>query len=161
MKNNIIKKAIFEQLQSNITYYNFNEDFDDRDFDQEDAETQAQNIAKKSNMNILRNQNLKVVLFDSLTKKIVGALWTSDNNYYFSFDIAIDKDYQGLKLSHILIKNAIKEYNILTDYGNYNIPMEVDVINPMLANILKTKYNFRVIKRISSDRVIMALKKNK
>lgn len=46
-----------------------NQDFDYQDFDQEYAETQSQNIAKKSNMNILRNQNLNGVLFDSLTKK--------------------------------------------------------------------------------------------
>lgn len=161
---NIIKKIIKEELQSNVIYLNFNyddnEELEEYNIDEYDVETQTINIAKQNNLNILRNKNLKGFLFDTSNNKIVGALWTSDDNDSFSFDIAMDKQYQGMKLSHLLIKNAINEYNIQSDYGNINLPMKVDVINPLLANILKTKYNFKVVKKISNDRVIMALKKN-
>jgi hypothetical protein len=157
------KKKLNEDLQSNVIFLpysdDYNEELEDYNIDEYDVEPQALNIAKQNNLNILKDKNLKGFLFDTTTNKIVGALWTSDDNNSFSFDIAIDKQYQGLKLSHLLIKNAIEEYNTQSDYGNFNLPMKVDVINPMLANILKTKYNFRVVKRISNDRVIMALKK--
>jgi hypothetical protein len=158
------KKKLNENLQSNVIFLpysdDYNEELEDYNIDEYDVEQQTLDIAKENNLNILRDKNLKGFLFDTTNNKIVGALWTSDDNNSFSFDIAIDKQYQGLKLSHLLIKNAIEEYQIQSDYGNFNLPMEVDVINPMLANILKTKYNFRVIKRITNDRVIMALKKN-
>ena len=159
------KKKLNEDLQSNVIYLSFNydgnnEDLEDYNIDEYDIEPQTLNIAKQNNLNILSDKNIKGFLFDTTNNKIVGALWTSDDNNSFSFDIAIDKQYQGLKLSHLLIKNAIDEYNAQSDYGNFNLPMKVDVINPMLANILKTKYNFRVVKRISNDRVIMAIKKN-
>jgi hypothetical protein len=158
------KKKLNENLQSNVIFLpysdDYNEELEDYNIDEYDVEQQTLDIAKENNLNILRDKNLKGFLFDTTNNKIVGALWTSDDNNSFSFDIAIDKQYQGLKLSHLLIKNAIEEYQIQSDYGNFNLPMEVDVINPMLANILKTKYNFRVVKRITNDRVIMALKKN-
>jgi hypothetical protein len=162
--DNTPKKKLNEDLQSNVIFLpysdDYNEELEDYNIDEYDVEPQALNIAKQNNLNILSDKNLKGFLFDTTNNKIVGALWTSDDNNSFSFDIAIDKQYQGLKLSHLLIKNAIDEYNIQSDYGNFNLPMKVDVINPMLANILKTKYNFRVVKRITNDRVIMALKKN-
>lgn len=155
------KKKLNEDLQSNVIFLpysdDYNEELEDYNIDEYDVEPQTLNIAKQNNLNILRDKNLKGFLFDTSNNKIVGALWTSDDNNSFSFDIAIDKQYQGLKLSHILIKNAIEEYNTQSDYGNFNLPMEVDVINPMLANILQSKYNFKPIKKISNDRVIMTL----
>lgn len=161
---NLIKQIIKEELQSNVIYLNFNyddnEELEEYNIDEYDVETQTINISKQNNLNILRDKNLKGFLFDTSNSEIVGALWTSDDNHSFSFDIAIDKQYQGMKLSHLLIKNAIDEYNTQSDYGNINLPMKVDVINPLLANILKTKYNFKVVKKISNDRVIMAFKKN-
>jgi len=162
--DNTPKKKLNEDLQSNVIFLpysnDYNEELEDYNIDEYDVEPQTLDIAKQNNLNILRDKNLKGFLFDTTNNKIVGALWTSDDNNTFSFDIAIDKQYQGLKLSHILIQNAIDEYNVQSDYGNFNLPMEVDVINPMLANILKTKYNFRVVKRITNDRVIMSIKKN-
>jgi hypothetical protein len=162
--DNTPKKKLNEDLQSNVIFLpysdDYNEDLEEYNIDEYDLGTQTLNIAKQNNLNILSDKNLKGFLFDTTNNQIVGALWTSDDNNSFSFDIAIDKQYQGLKLSHLLIKNAIEEYNTQSDYGNFNLPMKVDVINPMLANILKTKYNFRVVKRISNDRVIMAIKKN-
>ena len=159
--DNTPKKKLNEDLQSNVIFLpysdDYNEELEDYNIDEYDVEPQTLDIAKQNNLNILRDKNLKGFLFDTTNNKIVGALWTSDDNNSFSFDIAIDKQYQGLKLSHLLIKNAIEEYNAQSDYGNFNLPMKVDVINPMLANILKTKYNFRVVKKISNDRVIMSL----
>jgi hypothetical protein len=42
------------------------------------------------------------------------------------------------------------------DYTNKKkLPMKIDVVNPLLANILKNKYGFKVFKKISNDRVLM------
>lgn len=38
-----------------------------------------------------------------------------------------------------------------------DLKIEIDVINPKLAQILKTKYGFKVLQKIGPDRVIMGL----
>lgn len=137
----------------------YNDDLEEYGIDKYEAADEVYNIAKNGGVNILRDKNLSGVLIDTLNSKVIGGVWVSDDNEVFSFDIAIDKPYQNMGLSHMLIKDVIGEYefqkSIHDEIGN-DFRMEVDVINPKLAQILKNKYNFKVVKNIDNNRVLMS-----
>lgn len=141
-----------------LQYDEYNEDFSDYGIDEYDANNKALEIAKKNSVRILRDKNLSGILIDSNFKKVIGAIWVSDNSDIFSFDIVIDGLYHNMGLSDILIKSAIEEYrfqkSIYTDMGK-EFKMEVDVINPKLAHILKAKYGFYVLRELAQDRFLM------
>lgn len=143
-----------------LPYDEYNEDFDKYDIDEYDAVDKAFEIAKNCGVSILRNKRLSGILIDAKFSKIIGAIWISDNNNIFSFDIAIDSSYQNMGLSNILIKNAISEYqfqkDMYDDMGE-DFKMLVDVINPKLAKILKNKYGFYVVRELSQNRVLMSI----
>lgn len=147
----------------------YDEDYDDEQessIDEYQAEMDAINIAKETGVNILRDKNLKGILYDTNEKIVVGALWTSDDSDAFSFDIAITPSYQNQGLSSKLITNAIDEYNVQKDiYDDMErdqpFPMEVDVINPILAQTLIKNYGFKIIKNIDDKRTLMTLKEAK
>jgi len=160
----IIRESVREYLSRYILipYDNdgYNEELEEYEIDEYEAVDIALKIAKNGGVNILRNKKLKDLLIDSKDKKIIGALWVSDSKDKFSFDIAIDTSYQNMGLSHLLIKSAIDEYKIQKDmYEDMgeDFNMEVDVINPKLAEILKNKYNFHVVADLSDTRVLMSL----
>ena len=145
-----------------ILLYNdeYNDEFEEYDIDQFEASDEALKIAKNEGLNILRDKNLSSILIDSKFKKVIGGIWISDNSNKFSFDIAIDSSYQKKGLSDILIKNAIKEYRMqkyMYDDMGKDFKMEVDVINPKLAQILKNKYGFYIIKSLPQNRVLMSV----
>ena len=52
---------------------------------------------------------------------------------------------------------AISEYKYQKEAYGDDFKMEVDVVNPKLASILKDKYGFKVIRNLGSDRVIMTM----
>jgi len=121
----------------------------------------TEDIAKNVGITILRNKNLSGVLINTKTKEIIGALWVTNENDKYSFDIALDNRYQNIGLSKYLINPAIEEFKlqkeIQNDIGNQNFYMEVDVINPKLAKILKDKYNFYKTTDIDQNRILMSL----
>lgn len=139
----------------------FNDELEDYGIDPYEAGDVAFNIAKSNNMNILSDKNLRHILVDLNEKKVIGGVWTSEVNGVFSFDIAIDSQYQGKGLSELLIKRALDEYEYMNDiYYDMNdekLDISVDVINPKLAKILQNHYNFKVKEKIGSDRIIMGL----
>jgi GNAT superfamily N-acetyltransferase len=158
------KLNLIKEESSNYKYFPIdseydNEDLDDLDLDIYELTDQADNIAKSSNINILRNKDLKGIILDLNTNEVAGALWIENDSDEFSFDIAVDPKHRNKRLSYILIDEALSEYDArnseYNDYKNKNLPMKIDVVNPLLANILKSKYGFKVFKRITNDRVLM------
>ena len=143
-----------------LPYDEYNEDFEEYDIDEYEAADRALEIAKNGGVTILSDKRLSGILIDSKLSKVIGAIWVSDGNDKFSFDIAIDSSYQNMGLSHILIKDAINEYqfqkDMYDDMGE-DFKMEVDVINPKLAQTLKNKYGFYVVGELSQDRVLMSI----
>jgi ribosomal protein S18 acetylase RimI-like enzyme len=138
------------------------EDYDEQEssIDEYQAADDALKIAKETGVNILRDKNIKGILYDTNEKIVVGALWTSDDSDTFSFDIAITPSYQNQGLSSELIRNAIDEYNnqkSMYDEMGEPFGMEVDVINPKLVEILKTKYGFKTIKNVNDTRALMTI----
>jgi len=111
-------------------------------------------IVRKVGVNILRGKTLSGILFDTQTLTAIGGVWVETDGDVFSFDIAIDTPYQGKGLSDMLIQSAISDYEYMRD-ANDDLRMELDVINPKMARILKSKYGFYVTDTISGDRVIM------
>jgi ribosomal protein S18 acetylase RimI-like enzyme len=138
----------------------YNEDFEEYGIDEYDAADSALEIAKNGGVTILRDKRLSGILLDTKLSKVIGAIWVSNSSDKFSFDIAIDSSYQNMGLSDILIKAAINEYHmqkdIYDDMGE-DFKMEVDVINPKLAKILKNKYGFYVVGELSQNRVLMTV----
>lgn len=138
----------------------YSEEFEDYGIDQYEAADMASQVAKNGGLNILRDKRLSGILLDTQAPKVIGGLWVSDSSDKFSFDIALESSYQNMGLSNILIKNAIDEYRIQKDMyeeSGQEFEMEVDVINPKLAQILKSKYGFHVVAELSPTRVLMGL----
>jgi ribosomal protein S18 acetylase RimI-like enzyme len=138
----------------------YNEDFEEYGIDEYEAADRALEIAKNGGVTILRDKRLSGILLDKKLSKVIGAIWVSDDNDKFSFDIAIDSSYQNMGLSNILIEEAIAEYKIqkeMYDDMGKDFKMEVDVINPKLAQILKNKYGFYVVGELSKNRFLMTL----
>lgn len=168
----IIKSTIRQYLneqQENNRYLLFsydetgNQDNDEKfelyNIDPDNATRDAYKIAKDGGIRITSNNNLSGILIDTKLSRVIGAIWFSNNNYTFSFDIALDSSYQNMGLSSILINAAISEYNYLKEIFE-DIEMEVLVINPKLVQILKNKYGFYVVRYESQDRVIMSIDNN-
>jgi hypothetical protein len=167
----LIKKLLRESLISEeenkyiIIPFNpedYNENIEEYGLDEDELYNRAYEIAKENGLNILRDKRLSSVLVDIENQIPIGGVWVSDNNDSFSFDIALDKNYQNLRLSHLLIDSALEEYIIQNEsyfeMNNKKLPMNIDVINPKLADILKKKYGFRSKEKISNNRVIMTKK---
>jgi ribosomal protein S18 acetylase RimI-like enzyme/DNA-directed RNA polymerase subunit RPC12/RpoP len=172
-------RLLLKEAKENVIYIPYDDEYgfdyqesnqsDDKDYDEQEssideyqAADDAIKIAKETGVNILRDKNLKGILYDTNEKIVVGALWTSDDSDAFSFDIAITPSYQNQGLSSELIRNAIEEYNYQKstyDEMGELFPMEVDVINPKLVEILKTKYGFKTIKNVNDTRALMTINK--
>jgi len=171
IKENLIKlikeeyNNLIKEQESNYQYFSIdldfgNEELEDLGLDDIELSNQAYNIAKSSNIYILSDKDLKGIILDLNSNEVSGALWIGNNSNEFSFDIAVDPKHRNKRLSYILIDEALSEYDIMNDqYIDYTnkkkLPMNIDVVNPLLANILKNKYGFKVFKRISNDRVLM------
>lgn len=134
--------------------------YEEYDIDIYDAYNSAEQIAKDGGLNILSDKRLLDVQLDISKSCIIGGVWVSDNDEIFSFDIAIDSSYQNMGLSSMLIESAISEYesqkDMYDDMGK-DFKMEVDVINPKLAQILEKKYGFFTITELSQNRVLMSV----
>ena len=163
LRENLIFENKNKYVLFPISYDDYNEEIEDSNLDIDELIDRVHKIANENGVNILSDKRLSNILVDVENGTAIGGVWVSDNNMSFSFDIALDKNYQNLRLSHLLIDAALEEYEMqndtVLDMSNKKLSMDIDVINPKLADILKRKYGFRVKKRISNDRVIMSLNK--
>lgn len=161
---NFVKKTLNEMTNSGGERYqllaysdDYNEDFEEYGLDEYEVSERAHEIAKNGGVTILRDKNLNSVLVDLKEKKVIGGLWVSQDHDKFSFDIALDSTYQNMGLSSNLIKQAISEYEMQKEMYGDDLVMEVDVINPKLAEILKNKYGFYKVGDLGPNRVLMSL----
>ena len=158
----LIKKLLREGLlNEKYELVPYHDDVDlsefDIDIDEYEAADEAEKIAKDGGVRITRHKELNGLLIDTNNNRVIGAIWFSNDNEKFSFDIAIDSGYQNMGLSHKLIQAAIDEFNYRKDDAGDDFKMEVDVINPKLAKILANKYGFYKVADISQDRILMSL----
>lgn len=142
--------------------FDYDDDFalEELGLDIYEVEEDALEIAKNGGVSILSDKVLRSVLVDTKEKKVIGALWVSEGGSDFSFDIAIDSSYQNMGLSSKLIESAISEYEYQKEAYGDNFKMNVDVINPKLAQILEKKYGFHVTGHLGPNRVLMSLKES-
>jgi len=139
----------------------YNEHFEEYGLDEYEVADDANRIAIDGGVTILNMMELSGILVDVKLSKVIGGIWVSHDSEKFSFDIAIDSNYQGMGLGTILIDAALQEYGSqkeVADEMDNEFNMEVDVINPKLAEILEKKYGFHILYAVSQDRVIMGLK---
>lgn len=124
-------------------------DDEDEDFDVYDASDQADKIAKIGGINILRGKELSYVA--TIQNQVVGALWIETSNNEFSFDVAVDPNFQGKGIGEKLVKIAISEFD------NYNIDgdltYKIDVTNPIMEKLL-TKFGFHIINKIPGHTIM-------
>ena len=156
----LIKKLLREGLLGEsyeLVHYDDEVDLSEFNIDEYEAADKAHEIAKNGGVNILRDKELSGLLLDTNNNRVIGGLWVNDSNDTFSFDIAIDSNYQNMGLSHKLIQSAIDEFNFRKDIYGDEYKMEVDVINPKLAKILASKYGFYKVADITQDRVLMSV----
>jgi len=139
-----------------LPYSDDNEHFEEYGIDEYEAYEQAHEVAKNGGVTILRDKRLSEILIDTVDSKVIGAIWVSDDSDKFSFDIAIDSGYQNMGLSSKLIKSAISEYEMQKEAYGDDFKMEVDVINPKLAQILQSKYGFHKVADLGPTRVLMS-----
>jgi hypothetical protein len=149
-----IRSIILESI-SEPFFVHYDEESDD--FDSDQVWQQAFDVAKSSGVNILSDMELSGVLLKD--DRVVGCLWIGGGRESFSFDIAIDPLYRNKGLSHVLIKNALSAYEerneAFEQMEGHSLPMKVDVINPVLASTLISKYGFVVSQRLTKDRAIL------
>lgn len=167
----LIKKLLRESLISEeenkyiivgISEDGYDEQIEEYGLNTDELSNRAYQIANENGIRIYNNKRLSSVLVDIENRLAIGGVWTSDGDE-FSFDIALDKNYQNLRLSHLLIDAAISEYqyqnDIFMDMNRKRLPINVEVINPKLADILKRKYGFKINKKqLSNNGVIMTKK---
>jgi ribosomal protein S18 acetylase RimI-like enzyme len=151
----ILSFKLFETASSIEGYY-FSED-DDYDeespLDRSEMIQRAYDLAKNCGVNILSDKNLLYIFYDNKFEKIVGALFTSVSDTY-SFDIVVDRSYENVGMGTKLVKIAISHFEEYKD-ANPDLTMEIDCINPVMANILRKKFGFEDGPILGPDRIIM------
>jgi len=139
---------LFESFR--VVSIDFENDMED-DIDIYNISDVALRIAKENGVNILRGKELKSVVLDE-NDNVLGGLWTEISGDEFSFDIAIDKSYQGMGIGERLVREAFSEFNL----QNYDDELRyvVDVTNPVMEKIL-LKYGFVVDKKIIGHTIMI------
>ena len=118
--------------------------------DEDELISLAYDFAKESGINILSNKNIHTVLYDPYydskddRNNFIGALWTTDNFEYFSFDIVVAPTHRGKKIADKLIDIALDEYKEQNYfYGEMHdgeeLPLTVEVTNPIMEKLLQKR----------------------
>lgn len=148
------KKLMKESIQMIAFDFEYgDEEFEEMGLDMYDVANDAHKLAKESNIGILSDKELRGVLIDDSNNEVAGAVWITNDSESFSFDVVVSPKYRRQGLSRQLIDFALEEHQNLEMMGR-DIPIEVDVVNPMMAKILKG-YGFEVETQLGADRVIM------
>lgn len=142
----------FKEQQERIIGYYINED----DYDDETPEglsNMAYNLAKDRGIYISNSKDLLYVSYDTNIEKVVGALFRSYGTTY-SFDIVVDSSYERAGIATNLVKIAISDYNEFKQHDR-KLKMEIDCINPIMADILRRKFGFKDGGSSSTERITM------
>jgi len=97
---------------------------------------QADQIAAKSGIRILRDKELSMVALDG--ENVVGALYTSfgphEDEEIYSFDVVVAKEHEGRGIGRRLAEIGISEFGQYQDIPEAK--MKLDVVNPAMQRIL-------------------------
>ena len=108
----------------------------DEAFDNVYAE-QATAIANETKIYVSRD---KYPLFYATCKGVcVGCLYVSDNRQVFSFDIVVNPAYQNRGIGKELVRLAEQEYEERKDAFGEDYKYDVDVVNPIMKNLLEER----------------------
>lgn len=144
---------LFELFESFSEVY-IGDDMDDDDHDVYDLSNQADELSRKSSINILRDKELSMVLVDDGSDEVVGGLWTSFDGDEYSFDVIVADRFRNSGLGHRLISAGMDEYR------NYAMDMDVGlnlhVTNPFLPKVLQDKYGLKVKEKHPDGTVSMS-----
>ena len=89
----LIKKLLREGLLNEkyeLVAYHDDVDLSEFDIDEYEAADEAEKIAKDGGVTILRDKELNGLLIDTNNNRVIGAIWFSNDNENFSFDIAMN-----------------------------------------------------------------------
>lgn len=107
------------------------------------AEKEANLIADKSGIKILRGKNLTLVSLDD-KQNVNGALWTELDGNEFSFDIAVAETSRGKGIGSQLVNKAMSEFNSINEDGSFTY--KLDVVSKDMESIL-IKKGFKITGR--------------
>lgn len=155
-----IIKLLMEMLNNEIiTIWSDSEGIDSDLLDEYDIDDyklyiDIDNLTKNSNINILRDKNIKTILYDINSSTVVGVLYDSYDGDKYSFDVIVNPTYQQKGYAKELVNIAISEFeNNYQDY-NPNSEMIIDVVNPNMEKLLLNK-NFVIVDKMGENRSIM------
>jgi GNAT superfamily N-acetyltransferase len=127
------------------------EDLELEDYEYDILE-QIDDIENKSGIRFTRDRYIDKLLFDINNKKVAGILYLSHDTDKFTFDVVVAKEYQNKGIAKRLIEDALEIYEYDNDL--YNNRIEVDAVNPIMANILKNKFNFKVKEKLPNREIL-------
>ena len=122
------------------------EDYEDDILDKIDT------LEKESGIHFTRDRFIDTILFHKKDNKVVGVLYYSDDTDKFTFDVIVSKDYRNKGIASYLVELALDFYN--SDTEMFNNKIEVDAVNPIMANLLKTKFNFKVKEKLPGREIL-------
>lgn len=125
-------------LPAGLRAYPFSED--EYQPGDEARENKARALAKKVNIGILRDKNLRLVVQKG--PKVVGALFDSLGGHY-SFDLIVDPAMQGTGIGSWLMDEADR---LAREYEDMGYPSVVEAVNP-LAQAMLVRRGFTVTDR--------------
>jgi ribosomal protein S18 acetylase RimI-like enzyme len=132
-----------------ISNYEYDEDYEMS----EDSISQAWELVKKSDINVLRDKELRDI--EHIGGEVAGALFDSWDNGTYSFDVVVDPKFQGQGIGTKLVDSAISFFNYESEaYPNADI--SIDVVSPIMKNILLNK-GFEITD-IIGEHIYMSLK---
>jgi ribosomal protein S18 acetylase RimI-like enzyme len=155
-------KLLLQEIKSpNLKYIYFDEDggigyeslenLELEDYE-DDILDQINDIENKSGIRFTRDRYIQHILFDTNNKKVAGILYLSSDNDKFTFDVVVSNEYQNKGIAKTLIADALKIYKY--DKDMYNNRIEVDAVNPIMANILKNKFNFKLKEKLPGREIL-------
>jgi ribosomal protein S18 acetylase RimI-like enzyme len=146
----MIRYPISSQLNESIEvkYVQDGQIQDEDDVKISDFNEQIHQLEKTSNISILRNKELSVVLVEDGV--VLGALYTelsnSSKGEEFSFDVIVHPEYRNKGLGDKLVQIGLNDYKSIKNSYSDKIKLKIDVVNPILINTFK-KYGLKIIKQ--------------
>jgi ribosomal protein S18 acetylase RimI-like enzyme len=146
---------LFLEHNNNIAGYYYNEDEHDEEVPK-DLHDKAYKLAYNRGIRISSSKDLLYALYDATMEKVIGAIFRDSIGKY-SFDIVVDSGYERTGIATKLVQIAQDDYEMHKEYDE-DLEMEIDCINPVMADILRRKFGFKDGAILGPDRIIMTKK---
>ena len=125
---------------------------DEGELDRHDMGRQADEISRRSTIHILRDKQLAAVSHDA-QGKVAGALYTSIQDNYFTFDVVVDQSAQGQGIGTKLVQWAIDDFKSQRAMYDGMLKIKADVVSVTMEHIL-LKMGWKVRKRIGGHAIM-------